>query len=279
MIKLVCPQVKENPIRATECPLCRGMRLQIHDNYRKLLKDSVVSTVSILRMKCMNCSYTFRVYPEGVRAYSSRSKRLVFMGVVLYSAGLSYEKTVAIIEAFLGKSLENRVTVWPDIQRMGETLRRHHFGQLRRGESVVVGIDGGYFKVMGHEVCILFSVDSKDSSTILFDTKREENREEIKAFVRELQQSCYPEAIVTDDWELYKEEMERRNIAHQVCLAHMKKNFKRAIKNLPDTVPKPFVETLTSLVDNPTPEGILILGEYTGNPWLYYGTRELTQTR
>lgn len=220
MIKLTCPAVKENPVRKSACPLCYAKRLQIHQTYTKLLKDSVVSLVTIIRMKCMVCHYTFRVYPTGVRAYSARSKRLVFMGVVLYSAGLSYTKVVAILHMFLGKRLEDSVTVWRDIQRLGEQLRRKHFSQFRRGESVVVGIDGGYFRVAGQELCILFSVDAKDSSTILFDTKREENKEEIKEFVRELTKRCFPEAIVTDDWELDKGEFEKRNIPHQVCLAH-----------------------------------------------------------
>jgi len=35
-------------------------------------------------MECEVCHYTFRSYPEGVRAYSGRSKRLVFLGVILW---------------------------------------------------------------------------------------------------------------------------------------------------------------------------------------------------
>lgn len=263
MIRLVCPNVKSDPVRVTECPLCHTKRLQIHQTITKPLKDSIVPSVTVLRMKCMYCSYTFRVYPEGVREYSGRSKRLVFMGIVLYSAGLSYTKTVAMIEAFLGKKLEDAVTVWRDIQSLGEKLRRRHFRVFRNGETVVAGIDGGYFKVMGKELCILFGVDANDSSTILFDVKQEEKKEEIHEFVKEL----------------YKEEIEKRNLPHQVCLAHMKKNFKRQIRKLPDTVPKPFIEKLTSLVDNPTPEGILVLEEYVQNPYLYTGEEEMTKTR
>lgn len=200
------------------------------------------------------------------------------MGVVLYSAGLSYEKVIAMITLFLGKRLEDRVTIWRDIQTLGEKLRRRHFALFKKGESVVAGVDGGYFKVAGKEVCILFSVDARDSSTILFDTKSEE-KEDIKEFLKELEKVCIPEAVVTDDWENYKEPIERKQLPHQVCLAHMKKNFKRAIKKLPDTVPKPFIETLIHLVDNPTPEGILVLEEYVQNPYLYTGQEEMTQTR
>jgi transposase-like protein len=201
------------------------------------------------------------------------------MGIVLYSAGLSYTKVIAIIEMFLGRRFEDRITVWRDVQRVGEELRRRHFKVFKSGKSVRVGIDGGYFRVQGEKVCIMFAVDAKDSEMIYFDTKSEEEKVEIKEFVRELSKSMYLEGVITDDWENYKEEFERREIPHQVCLAHMKKNFKKQIRKLPDTVPKPFIETLTKLVEKPTPEGILILEEYVQNPYLYTGEEQMTQTR
>ena len=87
------------------------------------------------------------------------------------------------------------------------------------------------------------------------------------------------EAVVTDDWELYKEEIEVKRIPHQVCLAHMKKNFKKQIRKLPKEVPKYLTNTLTTLVDNPTQYGLLTLEALEDNKYLWSKLKGAVQTR
>lgn len=279
MLKLTCPAVKEYPIREHCCKICKSENLIIHQTLKREIKDSILSAVTVFRMLCKKCHYSFRVYPEGIKDYTQRSKRLIFMGIILYTAGLSYAKVTLFLEAFLGRKLETPVTIWRDIQNIGKNLRRKHFGIFKKGEHVVAGIDGGYFKVKGEDICILFSVDARDDSTILFEAKNEDKIFEIKQFISTLQRACNLLGITTDDWELYKEPLEIKRLPHQVCLAHVKKNFKKHIKQLPKTVPPRFTETVTTLIDNPIPQGLLVLEELIKDPYLRLKQKDSVQIR
>ena len=65
---------KEQP-EAKLCPICGGKDLKVHQTIPSRIKDSVIQKVVIRRMKYEGCHYTFRIYPEGVRAYSGRNKK------------------------------------------------------------------------------------------------------------------------------------------------------------------------------------------------------------
>jgi hypothetical protein len=279
MLKLTCPQVKEYPIRERHCKICKSQDIIIHQTIKREIKDSQIKEITLFRMRCKKCRYSFRVYPEGIKDYTGRSKRLIFMGIILYTAGLSYAKVTLFLEAFLSRRLESEVTIWRDIQSLGNKLRRNHFGIFKKREHVVAGIDGGYFKVAGSEVCILFSVDARDNSTIMFEAKNEDKIPEIKQFIATLKRNCNLLGVTTDDWELYKEPLEIKRVPHQVCLAHVKKNFKRHLKQLPRTIPARFTETVTTLIDNPTPQGILVLEEIIKDPYLRLKNTDSTKIR
>lgn len=279
MLKLSCPIVKDYPIREHSCKICKSEKLIIHQTLKREIKDSQIKEVTILRMRCKKCNYSFRVYPQGIKDYTGRSKRLIFMGIILYAAGLSYAKAVMFLEAFLGRKLESAITVWRDIQSIGEKLRRNHFGIFKKGEHVVAGVDGGYFRVKGEKVCILFSADAKDNSTIIFEARNEDSTKEIKQFISKLQKACNLLGITTDDWELYKEQLEIKKLPHQVCLAHVKKNFKKHMRELPKTIPARFTETVTTLIDNPAPKGILVLEELIKDPYLRQKQKEAVAVR
>jgi transposase-like protein len=230
MLRLICPEVKEQP-EAKPCPICGGKDLKVHQTITRWIKDSVVQKVVIKRMECEGCHYTFRSYPEGVRAYSGRSKRLVFLGVILYLAGLSYEKCQWFLEGLLGRRLVDMVTIWRDIQALGKKSRSKLMN-FPNGTSLVIGLDGTYFKVKGEEVPTIFATDAKGGITIWFDTRSERDKVEIRKSIKALAKLCHIEAVITDDWELYKEPLEERGILHQVCLGHMKKNFKRRLSRI-----------------------------------------------
>jgi transposase-like protein len=185
--------------------------------------------VTIKRILCKNCHYTFRIYPEGVKEGSARTKRLVFLGVILYLAGLSYEKCEWFLEGILGKKLVDMVTIWRDIQKLGKKLRRKN---LSPNVGLIVGIDGTYFKVKGEVVPTIFATNAKKGVTIWFDFRDERDKAEIKGMVEELTQLCKIEAVITDDWELYKELFEEKRLLHQVCLAHMRRNFRRRLSRI-----------------------------------------------
>ncbi len=230
MLKLVCPEVKEQP-EVKPCPICGRRDLKVHQTIVKEVKDSVIKKVTVKRMECNGCHYTFRIYPEGIREYSSRSKRLVFLGTILYLAGLSYEKCEWFLEGLLGRKLVDMVTIWRDIQALGRKSRRRLMN-FPEGTSLVIGLDGTFFKVKGKKVSTIFATDAKEGVTIWFDTRSERDKVEIRKTINELAKLCNIEAVITDDWELYKEPLEERKIPHQVCLGHMKKNFKRRLSRI-----------------------------------------------
>lgn len=279
MVKLTCPTVKSEPVKTHLCPHCNSPHSHIHQTIQYPVIDTKLSAVTVYRMKCTRCHKTFRQYPEGIGTHSHRSKRLIFLGIILYTAGLSYDKVVAILTALLGLVGETKITVWRDVQRLGERLRRSHFGRFKQGRYVQASMDGSYFKVKGKEACILFSVDAKDDLTILFDLKREDKVSEIKDFLQELVNVCHLEGMVTDDWEAYKELLEVNRIPHQVCLAHVKKNVLRQLRLLPKSVPTRFTETVTALLNNPTPQGLLTLDELIKDSYLWSKEEGSVKTR
>ena len=258
MVKLTCPHVNQEPIMPKKCPLCKRRNLAVHQTLRESLKDSVVKKITIKRIKCKDCHYTFRVYPEGVKGYTRRSKRLVFLGVILYLAGLSFERCEWFLEGMLGKKLQDSVTIWRDIQNLGEKLRRRilFFPRRRRQkEKATVGMDGFYLKVKGEKTPFLLATNTKEGLTIWFGVKDEKKAKEVKQALKEIAKLCEVEALVTDDWEPFKEPIEQEKIPHQVCLAHMKKNMMRRIKRLGNKTPGEIKETLLALVNNPQPPG------------------------
>ena len=159
MLKLTLPEVKKEPKETERCPICKGRRLIRHRTIFKPVKDSILKEVTIRRMLRKNCHYTFRIYPEGVNEGSARTKRLIFLGVVLYLAGLSYEKCEWFLEGILGRKLVDMVTIWRDIQRLGKKLRGKN---LPPNVGLIVGIDGTCFKVK--VVPTIFATDAKRGS-------------------------------------------------------------------------------------------------------------------
>ena len=230
MLKLICPDVKERP-ETKPCPICGGWNIKIHQTTPKVVKDSIIKEVTIERLECKDCHCTFRIYPEGVREYSSRSKRLVFLGTILYLAGLSYERCEWFLEGLLGRKLVDMVTIWRDIQAEG-VKSRGRLMNFPKGTSLVIGLDGTYFKVKGKEVSTIFATEVKEGVTIWFDTRNERDKVEVRKSINELAKLCQIEAVITDDWELYKEPLEARRVPHQVCLAHMRRNFKRRLSRI-----------------------------------------------
>lgn len=89
MLKLTLPEVKKEPKETERCPICNGRSLIRHRTIFKPVKDSILKEVTIRRMLCKNCHYTFRIYPEGVEEGSARTKRLIFLGVILVKQVIS----------------------------------------------------------------------------------------------------------------------------------------------------------------------------------------------
>jgi hypothetical protein len=167
------------------------------------------------------------------------------LGAILYLAGLSYERCEWFLAGLLGRKLMNMVTIWRDIQEIGRKSRKRGFP---KGISLVIGLDGTYFKVSGKKVATMFASEAKSGITIWFDVRDERDKAAIKKAINELSQLYQIEGAITDDWELYKEPLHEKKIPHQVCLAHMKKNFKRRLSKIKEGA-LDIKERLTKLIE------------------------------
>ena len=252
------------------CRLCKSEKVIIHQAFKKDIQDSVLTEAKVVRLKCKECKYSFRTYPEGVRDYSSRTKRLVFLGVVLYSAGLSYEKAAGFLSGMLGREVESFVTIWRDIQALGERLRRAR--TPKASQRLVVGLDATYVRVSGREQPVLVAVNQRDGLTISVDLGDEWKERELKEFLREVAKKVglkNVSGLVTDDLDTYKLVSEKFKLPHQICLGHVKRNLARRLAKLAGKIPKAYTATLTNILDPPALEGEQTLRSLLGKPDLW----------
>lgn len=268
MFQFTCPLVESQPELVRVCKLCKSNKVVINQTLRKPVKDSVLTEVVVQRLKCKACKYSFRIYPEGVKDYSARTRRLVFLGVILYSAGLSYQKAVGFLNGMMGRELESFVTIWRDVQDIGEKLRRKKM-PLLAGTRIVVGIDGTYVRVRGREEPVLIATNAHDGTTITVSLANEWKEEELKAFFKEIAKAIGIAGIITDDLDTYKMVSEKQKIAHQVCLAHVKKNIGRRLLKLTTKIPQAYREKVKGVFDPPEQEGNQVLHALLKDPNLW----------
>src|SRR6185437_3393523 len=257
MFQFTCPPVENQPQVLRVCRLCKSSEVVIKQTLHKQIKDSVISEVRIIRLRCKTCRYSFRIYPQGVREYSSRSQRLVFLGVVLYAAGLSYEKCCGFLEGMIGRKLEHFVTIWRDVQLLGQKLRRSKRQQIRQKITpVVIGIDGTYVKVRGKDQSVIVATNTQEGTTLTAslgnEWKEKEILEALQEAAHELGVPLSHCKIVSDDLIFYKYVTQKKKLHHQVCLAHLRKNTKPRLRKIAKLIPKRYQEVITHAIDPPT---------------------------
>lgn len=276
MFQWDCPKVGAEPKLVRVCKLCQSDKVVINQTFRRRIKDSVMLEVKVLRLKCKECKYSWRIYPEGVKDYSSRSRRLIYLGVLMYSAGLSYQKCAGLMECILGRNLESFITIWRDVQQIGERLRRAVLPIVRTGE-VVVGLDGAYVRVKGKKQPVIIATNHEDgNTTITVDLGDEMKERELAEFMKKVAKKLGVKAtskrikgIVTDDLDTYKIISTKLKLPHQVCLAHVKKNLGKRLHLLKKRIPQTYINQVSSVLSPPKLENDQILKELLKDPKLW----------
>lgn len=272
MFQFTCPKILLQPEITRVCKIasCKSTAVVVKQTIKKAIKDSLVSEVEIVRVKCKRCGYSWRVYPEGVRAYSARSKRLVFLGIMLYASGLSFAKASCFLSSMLERETGSAMTLWRDVQAIGEKLRRQKsvFPRIR-GAQVVVGLDGTYVRVKGKEQPLLVAVGMGTGETITVTLGNEWKTKELEAFIKavgkELGVAVKDVKMVTDDLDTYKVAAGKQKLAaQQVCLAHVKKNLSKRLKKLEKKIPQEYLEQLKSVLDPPDENMLKTILTYPG---------------
>lgn len=223
-IRLVIPDVNEYPAdRPDACRYCGYWRLHRHGQVTKPVTDHRVAEVVVERYKCLGCGRTFRQYPHGVTA-QDQSQRTVVLAALLYGLGLSCSASTIVLSAF-GPSL-GRMSVWRAAQTVGAGLRRSRpAGRVR-----VLGVDETVFRVRGEDVVVGFVVDGQQERTLGFEVLYAGDAAAFVAWLQPYAAALGAEVVVSDGHDAYGVVTTELGLAHQLCLAHVRKALTRRVR-------------------------------------------------
>ena len=141
-ITLKLPEVKMEPeTRPQKCPYCGSSILSAWGKAFKRVRDPFLGKVVVHRYLCTRCRRSFRHYPEGV-SRADQTQRMIVLAALMWGLGLSL-RNVAYILRLLQIPL-SMVTVWRDVQAVGEEIR-----QQPRWRGKVLAVDGAGVRVRG----------------------------------------------------------------------------------------------------------------------------------
>ena len=219
-LRFTLPQVKSVPdTRPSGCVYCGSVLLNRHGAVSKRIKDLYISEVSVHRYRCVDCSRTFRHYPEGVDRHD-QSVRLRGLAALMWALGLSH-RSVCHTLAALGCGL-SPMSSWRDVQQAGSGS----IGWMSRVGSRVrmIGADETEVKLRGEKTVVGFVADAQSGQIVGMDVLVDRNSDGFTEWLKGYVECLGVEAMVTDDLSTYKPVAERLGLEHQVCIAHVRKN-------------------------------------------------------
>lgn len=228
-IRFTLPEVKQKPdARPSSCPRCGGVTFHKHGQVEKAIKDLYISRVTVVRYRCVDCGRTFRRYPEGVDRHI-QSKRLRALSALSWALGLSHRSVSNLLTA-LGSAL-SRMSSWRDVQEAGVGAMRALSGGLR-ARVEVVGADETVVKLKGEKAVVGFVMDAERGRLLGIDLLVERDRAGFTEWLSGYVDKFGVKAIVSDDLNTYKPVVEELGLEHQICLAHVRKNVRRRLKEI-----------------------------------------------
>lgn len=226
-IRFTLPQVKTRPeSRPTHCPYCQGSILQRHGWLSKPIKDLYLDQVSLLRYRCTDSGRTFRHYPQGVDGHD-QSQRLRALVALLWALGLSHQ-SISYLLAALGAPLA-KMTSWRDVQEAGLGARR---GLVLPAAVEVMGADETVLKVKGKQRVVGLVVEPGSGEVLGLELLTQQDTPAFIRWLKEYAEGLGVEVIVSDDLATYKPVVAELGVEHQVCLAHVRKNVQRRLKEI-----------------------------------------------
>lgn len=249
----------------------------------RIIRDAKVRFVERQRRYCKDCARTYTIHPQGIEKGYQRSKRLIFCCVLMYLAGLSFDKSSAFLSVLFQVKVGSKSTLWQDLQNLGENLKvKKIFSRTRvSNQPQIVAHDASYIKIKGKEVCLEFIVDHspgipEEDSLLRVALLSSENSKEIYQLIQSLKEELdlsQLKVIVSDDGSANHRAVEMLNgldfpekgegikarrvprlnnhqILHQVCLAHTKKNALERLQKLKNKTPPDILEKLREIIDS-----------------------------
>ncbi len=227
-LRLLVPTVQSLPQgRPSRCPHCPHRYLARHGTSRKPVTDTKLTHVQVVRYRCCGCGKTFRHYHAGT-SRARQSQRLLVLAAVMYACGLSCSATAHILQ--LQEAGIAPVTVWRDAQTLGQRLRQ----RPRRGGTVpVMGADETYVHLRGRTVCLGVVTDAQTGETLGVEILVEQDAAAFLGWLRGFVKDLGVQVVVTDDLSTYKPVLARLGVQQQVCIAHVRKNITKRLRDLP----------------------------------------------
>jgi transposase-like protein len=226
-VSLIIPDVNARPTdRPRACRYCQEPYLHSHGTLTKPVRDHKLKEAIVRRYKCVSCGRTFRHYPSGI-TNKDQSRRAVVLAALMYGLGLSCSAASHLLEA-LGVEV-SKITVWRDAQEAGEALRRdcRPAGRVR-----VLGADETIFKLRGQEVVVGFVVDGQSGRTLGFEMLFEGDGQAFEEWLKPYAEELGAQVLVPDDNGSYGLAADGLGLAHQLCIAHVRKYLKRRSKSI-----------------------------------------------
>ena len=227
-VRFTLPQVKRHPdTRPPACRYCGSVYLHRHGAVTKPITDPYLDEVTVLRYRCVDCKRTFRHYPDGVDRHD-QSLRLRGLVALVWALGLSHRSVVHMLCA-LGCDL-SRMSSWRDVQEVGSGSGR--WVSRARGKVRVMGADETVVKLRGEKTVVGVVTDAETGQIVGMDVLVNRDTEGFVDWLSGYVSELGVEAMVTDDLSTYKPVVDRLGVDQQVCIAHVRKNVWKRLKEI-----------------------------------------------
>ena len=235
-LKLLLPPVRPDVCREpAACPYegCGGTHFKLRQDWRKPLRDTLLTEVVAHRYQCLRCNRTFRVYPTGV-SHAQVSARLKGLSVLLYLLGLSYGAVALALEA-LGHPL-CKSAIYYAVQAAGEKapgLRRDAVSlPVGKGRVAALGADLTSVKCKGEWLSVGVSVDAQEGIVLTVDILDNAEAQTLKSWVQEVAAAVGAEVLVSDDADGFKRAADDNGMDQQVCKSHVGRNSEEWVERM-----------------------------------------------
>lgn len=246
IVVLKLPDVKrKREERPKQCRYCKGETFQRWGQVNKPVKDIRVRNVKVYRYRCCQCKRTFRYYPEG-NTSADQTERLRLFAILLWTLGLSHRASSLILSGL--KVLVSHMTIWRDVQDEAQKIKRRNQWKPVR----VLGLDGANVLGWGEKQPVLVAVDIGTGEPIVVGYINEFDPQAVRRWLEPLVQRHGITVIVTDDLFSYKIVAEKLQLGHQICQFHVRRWVGKTLKELQETIPKPWLwvlEEIRQLID------------------------------
>lgn len=252
IVVLKLPDVKrKTEERPRKCRYCEGETFQRWGQVNKPVKDMQVRNVKVYRYRCCQCKRSFRHYPAG-NSNADQTERLRLFAILLWTLGLSYRASSLILSGV--QVLVSFMTIWRDTQgEAGKIKRRNQWKPVR-----ILGLDGANVLGWGEKQPVLVAVDVGTGEPLTVGYVNEYDPQAVCRWLAPLVQRHGITVIVTDDLSSYKIVAEKLQLTHQVCQFHGRRWVGKALKELQETIPKPWLwvlEEIRQLIQFLPPDG------------------------